>query len=198
MSDDHRERDREIRIIEGIKARDPQALRSLLDVCGPRVHDCLSREFDAPTVEDAMSRALDKVWAYPTFDLREGSLGGWFLRIAVNCAYDILRENARDPGVTSLVGNPPVPPRPARPSEHDRRLLAALHEVIRGLPQQQRRVIEMDLAAHGQPTPAKVVARRFGTTERAVRAARCRAKKAIRRALAPWFRSQSGDEADEE
>jgi RNA polymerase sigma factor (sigma-70 family) len=193
-----REESREIRIAEGLLARDEQALRSLLDVYGPKVRGWLNSRFDPATADDALNRALDKVWAYASFRPGEGSLGGWFLRTAYHCALDVLRENRDQGDFLPLTFQPAVPAPPPPPAERTRALVEAVKRAIAALPAVQRQVLQWDLA-HGGKAPARFVAERIGKSAEAVRAARCRGRAALRRALLAegWFPPETGDEADE-
>src|SRR5690349_12328114 len=82
-----------LRLMDG----DEEALCTLLVLYGGKVKNFLRKRYGESLQEherdEALNTALIKVWRHArSIDLRRGSLGGWFLRIAQRCAIDILNR----------------------------------------------------------------------------------------------------------
>lgn len=85
-----------IRMMEG----DQSALREVLELYGGRVRGWLHKRFSSVLQEGEINEAFNtasyRLWqSAGTFDKTQGSLGGWFLRIAQRAAQDILRREGK-------------------------------------------------------------------------------------------------------
>jgi RNA polymerase sigma factor (sigma-70 family) len=177
-----------LRLMKG----DSEALRALLVLYGGRVKNCLRWRYGSLLPEEeidvALNTALIKVWRHAkSIDLRRGTLGGWFLRIAQRCAIDALgRDLGRRENLLLLDPEDD----PAGQSEEDdeeldartRKRLQDLDEVIEGLGRVQKAIIQADLAFGGQADNARLAAQ-FGTTRNSIYVSRNKAHEAIRKAM---------------
>ena len=141
--------DSELALAARLKKGDESALADLLQLTGGKLkrllHKQLGSKVNSADIDDAMSIALFKLWAYrDRYDSARCSLSGWFYLIARHAAIEALRATARRRAVpiedVSEIEAPrslgsaalKIPQSPAADamhnaiaalSEHDRRLL---------------------------------------------------------------------------
>ena len=178
--------------------RDEEALRTIIRVYGPSLKGYLGKRFgdvlDELELDEAFVATIEKVWRYPTFDDRNGSLAGWLIRIARNCAISILNcENKHH--CSELKCDPEYDPAEApaltcedrddrdEDPKKDAKLLKDLDEAVRGLPRLQRAIIEADLATPNGKADSGRLADKYGSTKNSVEVSRTKARAQIRQEL---------------
>jgi RNA polymerase sigma-70 factor (ECF subfamily) len=170
-----------------LSRRDQGALRLLLERHGGRVRQVLRKRYqgvlDESEVDQVVLDAAFAIWRNASkFERSRGGLGGWFMSIALRAAVDILRGEHRD-RYHELGFDPAYVPLSwgggtTTTSGRQGQLIVALNEAIARLPRLQREVIRADLAADGQADSSRL-ARRLGSTEGSVYAARSKAHAAL-------------------
>ncbi len=178
--------------------RDEAGLRTLVRVYGPRLKGYLNKHFgdllDEFELDEAFVTTVEKVWLYPTFDDREGTLASWLIRIARNCAASILkRERTRghhelkcDPGYDPADDPALACEAPAGCDEdpkRDARLLKDLDDIVQGLPRLQRAIVEADLATPGGTAGSQRLADKHESTKNSIEVSRNKARVTIREEL---------------
>lgn len=179
-------------IVALIQAQSPDGLRLLLRAHGGRINSVLEKKFGSSVAVDAASIAAFTVWRrIDRYSPEMGSLAAWFTSIASNAARSLLRA---DKAWRRFAGSldPDVYAPSARPHDSDEwgdakaqlpaNLLIDLRKVIAGLPDLQRRVIEVELEGHQCPS-ASELGRRFGTTANSIYVSRNKARTRIREEL---------------
>lgn len=140
--------DIESALLARVARSDESALGALYDRLSSLAYGLALRiTGDADSAEDAVQEAFLRVWRRADrYDKGRGAPRPWFLRIVRNLAIDAVRSrNARDRVATQSAAEPNVGANPEHPedlatrAERARQLRAALD----GLPQEQRRAIEI-------------------------------------------------------
>ncbi|OAI41697.1 hypothetical protein AYO40_02575 [Planctomycetaceae bacterium SCGC AG-212-D15] len=178
-----------LRLMDG----DQEALRTLIARFGGKVRNILRRRYgdvlQEQEIDSVLNNALFKVWRHArSIDLKRGSLGGWFLRIAQRCAFDLLSgELAHREKVLSLdpESDPVADCDDDGDDEEDartRKRLKDLDDVIDALPPLQKAIIKADMAAGSQADNGRLAAR-HGTSRNSIYVSRNKAYEAIRKGM---------------
>lgn len=168
---------------------DAEGLRRLIADHYAVVQTKLRRAFvgalDDLEVEDAMSRALERIWREPgRIHRQHGSLRAWLWVLARNGALHVLAAKRRLSLVSlEVLQDALVQIADNEPDQRRLRRITDLHHCLGALPIRQRQVLLADLRADGQ-APSGPLARELGTTVHAVHAARSRGRSRLRRLLA--------------
>jgi RNA polymerase sigma factor (sigma-70 family) len=178
-------------VVAKLRTGQEDGVRQLLRDYGPKVMWLLRKRFGyllpEPDIEAVLNDATFKVFkSIRMFDPAEGSLGGWYWRIAVNTARDLLRDQMAHVRL-SLRSEPHWQDRPPAGLADDEspglaRTLKDLHAAIDRLPDLQRKVIQADLDS-GDLADAKWLARKFGTTEASIYMSRSKGRESLRLAM---------------
>ena len=182
--------DTEIAIM--IMDRQEEGLRLLLDLHGSKVKSYLEKKFASALswdeIDEALYQAADNVWRkIDQYDETKARLGAWFLRIAHNCAVNIIRRESKfeeyranfEEGLTVpltievSVENPTF----------DRKVKKAMKLAIDSLPPMQKSIIEADLMTEDGNASAARLAEMHGTTAGSIRVSRNKAKEKLKKSL---------------
>ncbi len=168
---------------------DVEGLRELLQAYGGKVTagllnrygKVLPRETIDAVVKFAACKAFRRI---SQFKGREGKLGGWFYKIAVNAAIEALRgegpSGKQIPENFDVIDEAASDPSDVTEGGEDLSPLARnLLSIIEKLPHQQRLISEADLAAGGS-ADAAILAKQLGTAKATVYVQRNNARKTIR------------------
>lgn len=174
-----------------LRAGDAVVLEELLLVCRPALHRYVLRRSQllANDLDDILTVALYRLWRNRhRFDASQGTLHGWFRRIALNVAQDRLRqillrpEALLDPArLDTLTAASNLAPPQYRPQPHLRKLL---RRYLQQLSEQQRRILLKDAASPEGTAPNLSLSEELGVSPSTVRAYRARARKRLRRLVA--------------
>ncbi|MCB0311494.1 MAG: sigma-70 family RNA polymerase sigma factor, partial [Bdellovibrionales bacterium] len=181
--------------------RDEEGLRCLLDTHGGKVKGYLAKTYgnvlSSIELNEALYQAAVNVWRnIDSYDENKGKLGSWFLRIAQNCAVDIIRRESKFSKNEvrefngSLDGIETI--EPTTDDKSVRKLKKAFRNAVKDLPPVQRSIIEADLAAEDGRASAARLAEMHGTTAGSIRVSRNKAKANLKRALEDEVSSFTG------
>ncbi len=176
-------------IVEALRRRDEDGLRSLLSLYGGRVRGWLRGRFGGRLGESEIVEILHEsawnVWRRADrFDPTKGSLGGWFLRIAGNVAIDLLRREGRQRHelLGSAIDGEARSSTPAPIGPEAQRLQELVHHVVEGLPRLQREILRADLQAGGLAESDRL-AEELGTSLNSIYVSRSKARRRLAREL---------------
>lgn len=165
-------------LLRAARDRQPGAWPRLIGPLRIRLQNYLTPWVNAEDAKDVAQRSLIIVWEkLPGFDLQKESLEAWVLGIARHQAINELRAQSRRRRIEDAVREVQLSP-PTSSSSGVRWLQRRemTQEEIAGLPGQNRRVIEHDLA-DGDP---EVLAHKEGIALATVRSRRHRAHELLR------------------
>jgi RNA polymerase sigma-70 factor, ECF subfamily len=126
--------------------KDPARFAELYERNFDRVYAYVSRRMtNRDEAQDVTSEVFHQALAnLESFQWRGTPFVAWLLRIAANAMADRWRRNSREPSIDHLDAPEPFPVDPADIEQVERRAL--LFRLVRALPADQRRVIEMRFA----------------------------------------------------
>jgi RNA polymerase sigma-70 factor (ECF subfamily) len=171
----------------------PEAFTFLYDRYAPRIYAyCYLRLSDRQAAEDAMSEVFIKAFGdLPRFrGSGRGGFAGWLFRIAQYTVADAHRRNRRGRSLALAdaenVADPDASPEERAAADSE---LAQLRAALRRLPDDQRAVLELQLA---ELSPQEIAAA-LGRSLNAVRLLRLRAIRAIRPLLDQPLADEPGE-----
>lgn len=175
----------ERRLVEAAQ-QDPARFGDLYDIHFDRVYAYVSgRLGDRDAAQDVTSEVFHHALAnLKNFEWRGAPFGAWLMRIASNAITDRWRRQNRESGQSSeieAVSNDPNP----EEVQHRARLFA----LIRSLPLDQRRVIEMRFA---EEKSVREIALALGKTEGSIKQLQFRGIQKLREEVASARRSKLG------
>ena len=153
---------------------DPRRFAELYERHFERVYAYVSRRVgDRDVAEDVTSEVFHHALAnLKQFEWRGAPFGAWLMRIASNAVADRWRRHARE-NAAELAEDPVS----GEPSPEEVELRAQLFRLVRELPAEQRRVIEMRFA---EEKSIREIAEKLGRTEGAVKQLQFRGMQALR------------------
>lgn len=156
------ERDKQARLVQRLKLREPLALEELYDIYGVLCYAVIQRVVRNQCItEDLVQETFLRVWKYAgSFDAQREVVGPWLMKVARNCALDYVRSSRErdDQGDDGLDQTPHPNPLGSVEKSVSRSLwLQALVDASRTLSIQQRAVI--DLAYFGGYSQTEIAAR---------------------------------------
>jgi RNA polymerase sigma-70 factor, ECF subfamily len=153
---------------------DPRRFAELYERHFERVYAYVSRRLgDRDVAEDVTSEVFHHALAnLKKFEWRGAPFGAWLMRIASNAVADRWRRHARE-NTTELAEDPVS----GEPNPEEVELRAQLFRLVRELPTEQRRVIEMRFA---EEKSIREIAAKLGRTEGAVKQLQFRGMQALR------------------
>ena len=175
-----------------IACGDPEAVRDFVERHGGKVARFLQKKFHDvadDAFQETMMKLVDRANQY---DPEKGGLGTWCVRIAQNCALDLLRGEPKDrpeglhDGISEDRRRGQDAPTPDKQSERRKRLI---REAMDTLSKTERAVAEADLSHladgrnDGDGAPAAALAVRIGTTKNAIYKARSTGRTKLREEL---------------
>ena len=156
------ERDKQARLVQRLKLREPLALEELYDIYGVLCYALIQRVVRNQSVaEDLVQETFLRVWKHAgSFDSQREVVGPWLMKVARNCALDHVRssrerENQGDDGLDQTWH--PNPLGSVEKSVSRSLWLQALVDASRTLSIQQRAVI--DLAYYGGYSQTEIAAK---------------------------------------
>jgi RNA polymerase sigma-70 factor, ECF subfamily len=163
----------ERRLVE-VAQLDPRRFGELYELHFARVYAYVSRRLgDRHVAEDVTSEVFQHALAnLKKFEWRGAPFGAWLMRIASNAVADRWRRHSRE-NATSLLDDPAS----GEPSPEEVEMRAQLFRLVRELPAEQRRVIEMRFA---EEKSIREIATALGRTEGAVKQLQFRGMQALR------------------
>jgi RNA polymerase sigma factor (sigma-70 family) len=179
-------------LADRLKRNDETVLRDILQSFGPCTEARLRRSypyFQHPDFEDVLAEALYQLWKdRHKYDPHRASLQGWFHLLAKSKAEDIRKSKgykARDlecaVDVTGLAArgdeDEALPASPLSAEQQD------LLDILRELPQDERRIIGAYASADGSEAWAASLAKELGVSSGLIRVKRLRIEKKIRREM---------------
>jgi RNA polymerase sigma-70 factor, ECF subfamily len=181
------------RILVEAAQRDPSRFAELYERNFDRVYAYVSRRLtDRSAVEDVTADVFRQALAnLGQFEWRGTAFVAWLLRIAANAVTDHWRLVSREQPMLEADGPESAPADPASIDAVERRAL--LFRVVRTLPANQRRVIEMRFA---QEKGVKEIARELNRSEGAVKQLQFRAIQHLRAQLQKSPEKKRSGEAD--
>jgi RNA polymerase sigma-70 factor (ECF subfamily) len=152
--------------------KDPSRFAELYEAHFERVYAyAVRRVRDRHEAEDVTAEVFQQALAnLRRFEWRGVPFAAWLFRIAANAIADRARRAARERGNPAPAPEPEPPPE--RIEEH-----ARLYRLVRGLPSDQRRVIEMRFA---EEKTIREIAAALGRSEGAVKQLQFRAVQSLR------------------
>lgn len=161
--------------------QDPRRFADLYEANFHRIYAFVARRIhDRADAEDLTAEVFHQALAnLGKFEWRGVPFSAWLYRIASNAIADRWQRVSRQQS-SSAAGDPPAPQASASPEEIEKR--ARLFRLVSGLPDDQRRVIEMRFAA-GKSIAE--IARELGRTDGAVKQLQFRAIRALRNRWEP-------------
>jgi RNA polymerase sigma factor (sigma-70 family) len=178
---DHTPDERDPLIVASMRAGDPQAYATMLELYGGRVAGYLRQRFPAMDEHDLQDALADALLAVAeSFDGQRGSLPAWFLFLAHQQAVGRWRSRQARPDWEPLAGHPEPAAGNATPLQ-ELATVERMHEVekvIQSLSKLEQAVIRADVA-EGGATSADALAERLQTTPGSVYAARQRARRKL-------------------
>jgi RNA polymerase sigma-70 factor (ECF subfamily) len=143
--------------------RDPRRFGELCELHFERVYAYVSRRLgDRDAAQDVTSEVFHHALAnLKSFEWLGAPFGAWLMRIASNAIADRWRRNARERSDALI-----VEPADDGPDPENIELRAQLFRLVRELPNEQRRVIEMRFA---EEKSIREIALTLGRTEGAVK-----------------------------
>jgi len=168
------------RILVEAAQRDPSRFGELYERNFGRVYAYVSRRLaDRSDVEDVTAEVFRQALVnLGQFEWRGVPFVAWLLRIAANAVTNHWRRVSREQPMADLDGPEPAPADPADIDALERRAL--LFRLVRTLPVDQRRVIEMRFA---DERGIREIARELNRTESAVKQLQFRAIQNLRAQL---------------
>lgn len=181
-------------IVRRLKASDPEGLRALLTVHGPIVHAAVLKRHDSHVAAEAMNRAAMLIWVDTSskYDASRGTLGAWFMRIALNKAIDIRRGEKRERFI-QLDFDPAYDPsecnetayreEKTEDAQKQERRKQDMRKIMQALPRVQRIISECDsLSQTGEATieVIRVALENPTASNGSIYTARCKARATIR------------------
>ncbi|HHK41419.1 MAG TPA: sigma-70 family RNA polymerase sigma factor [Planctomycetaceae bacterium] len=162
------------------------SLAELLRRHGGKVAGHLRRRFPGLSEEERYDVLVDALLLFTRlYDANRGPAGPFLLLLAHHRAIDFLRtEPQRRPGSASWLEEVPSVDGPPERRLEQRERVEEIHEAIGRLSKMERLVVEADVEAGGAVN-ARRLARQLETTERAIYAARARAREKLARWLLP-------------
>jgi len=160
------------RILVEAAQRDPSRFAELYERNFDRVYAYVSRRLtDRSAVEDVTAEVFRQALAnLGQFEWRGSPFVAWLVRIAANAVTDHWRRVSREQPILEADGPESAPSDPASIDAVERRAL--LFRLVRSLPADQRRVIEMRFA---QEKGVREIARELNRSEGAVKQLQFRA-----------------------
>ena len=154
------------RILVEAAQRDPSRFAELYERNFDRVYAYVSRRLtDRSAVEDVTAEVFRQALAnLGQFEWRGSPFVAWLVRIAANAVTDHWRRVSREQPMLEADGPESAPSDPASIDAVERRAL--LFRLVRSLPADQRRVIEMRFA---QDKGVREIARELNRSEGAVK-----------------------------
>jgi RNA polymerase sigma-70 factor, ECF subfamily len=150
----------ERRLVEAAQ-QDPRRFAALYERHFPRVYAYAARRLrDRAEAEDVTSEVFQQALAHlPRFEWRGAPFAAWLFQIAANAIADRWKRRERERGT-------PLPEPGVEPRLEDVEELARLFRLVRGLPEDQRRVIEMRFV---EQKSIREIAEALGRSEGAVK-----------------------------
>lgn len=181
------------RILVEAAQRDPSRFAELYERNFDRVYAYVSRRLtDRSAVEDVTAEVFRQALAnLGQFEWRGSPFVAWLVRIAANAVTDHWRRVSREQPMLEADGLESAPSDPASIDAVERRAL--LFRLVRSLPADQRRVIEMRFA---QEKGIREIARELNRTEGAVKQLQFRAIQNLRAQLQKSLEKKKSSEAN--
>ena len=129
-------------LVSGIRSGDEHAMAQLYDRYSPVVYSVALRVLaDTGAAEDVLQEVFLQLWRNPdSFDSNRGSLGAWLAVIARNRAIDVLRKRKPETDSEEVVLSVEAD---LENETERRRVLEKVRGVINGLPEEQRKALEL-------------------------------------------------------
>lgn len=129
-------------LVSGIRSGDEHAMAQLYDRYSPVVYSVALRVLgDTGAAEDVLQEVFLQLWRNPAaFDSNRGSLGAWLAVIARNRAIDTLRKRKPETDAEEVVLSVEID---LESETERRRILEKVRGVINGLPEDQRKALEL-------------------------------------------------------
>ena len=181
------------RILVEAAQRDPSRFAELYERNFDRVYAYVSRRLtDRSAVEDVTAEVFRQALAnLGQFEWRGSPFVAWLVRIAANAVTDHWRRVSREQPMLEADGPESAPSDPASIDAVERRAL--LFRLVRSLPADQRRVIEMRF---GQEKGVREIARELNRSEGAVKQLQFRAIQNLRAQLQKSPEKKKSSEAN--
>ena len=181
------------RILVEAAQRDPSRFAELYERNFDRVYAYVSRRLtDRSAVEDVTAEVFRQALAnLGQFEWRGSPFVAWLVRIAANAVTDHWRRVSREQPMLEADGPESAPSDPASIDAVERRAL--LFRLVRSLPADQRRVIEMRFA---QEKGVREIARELNRSEGAVKQLQFRAIQNLRTQLQKSPEKKKSSEAN--
>ena len=181
------------RILVEAAQRDPSRFAELYERNFDRVYAYVSRRLtDRSAVEDVTAEVFRQALAnLSQFEWRGSPFVAWLVRIAANAVTDHWRRVSREQPMLEADGPESAPSDPASIDAVERRAL--LFRLVRSLPADQRRVIEMRFA---QEKGIREIARELNRSEGAVKQLQFRAIQNLRAQLQKSPEKKKSSEAN--
>jgi len=181
------------RILVEAAQRDPSRFAELYERNFDRVYAYVSRRLtDRSAVEDVTAEVFRQALAnLGQFKWRGSPFVAWLVRIAANAVTDHWRRVSREQPMLEADGPESAPSDPASIDAVERRAL--LFRLVRSLPADQRRVIEMRFA---QEKGVREIARELNRSEGAVKQLQFRAIQNLRAQLQKSPEKKKSSEAN--
>ena len=181
------------RILVEAAQRDPSRFAELYERNFDRVYAYVSRRLtDRSAVEDVTAEVFRQALAnLGEFEWRGSPFVAWLVRIAANAVTDHWRRVSREQPMLEADGPESAPSDPASIDAVERRAL--LFRLVRSLPADQRRVIEMRF---GQEKGVREIARELNRSEGAVKQLQFRAIQNLRAQLQKSPEKKKSSEAN--
>ena len=181
------------RILVEAAQRDPSRFAELYERNFDRVYAYVSRRLtDRSAVEDVTAEVFRQALAnLGQFEWRGSPFVAWLVRIAANAVTDRWRRVCREQPILEADGPESAPSDPASIDAVERRAL--LFRLVRSLPADQRRVIEMRFA---QEKGVREIARELNRSEGAVKQLQFRAIQNLRAQLQKSPEKKKSSEAN--
>ena len=181
------------RILVEAAQRDPSRFAELYERNFDRVYAYVSRRLtDRSAVEDVTAEVFRQALAnLGQFEWRGSPFVAWLVRIAANAVTDHWRRVSREQPMLEADGPESAPSDPASIDAVERRAL--LFRLVRSLPADQRRVIEMRFA---QEKGIREIARELNRSEGAVKQLQFRAIQNLRAQLQKSPEKKKSSEAN--
>lgn len=167
----------ERRLIEAAQ-QDPRRFAALYEIHFERVYAYVWRRVGhREAAEDITSEVFHHALAnLPRFEWRGAPFGAWLMRIASNAIADRWRRGSREQ--TDALANDPAS---AEPSPEEIEIRAQLFRLVRELPVEQRKVVQMRFA---EEKSIREIAQVLGRTEGAVKQLQFRGIQTLREEVA--------------
>ena len=181
------------RILVEAAQRDPSRFAELYERNFDRVYAYVSRRLtDRSAAEDVTAEVFRQALAnLGEFEWRGSPFVAWLVRIAANAVTDHWRRVSREQPMLEADGPESAPSDPASIDAVERRAL--LFRLVRSLPADQRRVIEMRFA---QEKGVREIARELNRSEGAVKQLQFRAIQNLRAQLQKSPEKKKSSEAN--